>query len=180
MLRSRAAQPMRCRLTVVTVFVAALAGCATSVDEPGLSTAALVEPLPVATEPTVIYDGGDESLGGVELDVLCVTGGGVVLTRQDNGSILPGVTHLVGTFSMSAGTGWQLGYRVDEGEIVWIEPLGAGTSTFEIPVEPAHTEEAGERWTFWHQANLPGPAAQDCYTGVILNGWTLRLETALR
>lgn len=169
---------MRALLLLPLALLAA--GCTSVGNAPDLSTGATdaAGPAPGA-EPTILFEGGGMSPGEVELDLMCVTGGGITLARQDNGSILPGVTKLVGTFSMTSGTGWQLGYEIDDAEIVWIDPLGPGTSTFEIPVDPSQTEEDGERWTFWHQANLPEPLTQECYTGAILNGWSLKLETAL-
>lgn len=168
------------RVLVLVPLALLAAGCTSAGDPPDVSTAATdaAGPAPAA-EPTIIFEGGGMSPGAVEFDLMCVGGGGVMLTRQDNASILPGVTKLVGTLSMTSGTGWQLGYEIDGAEIVWIEPLGPGTSTFEIPVDPSQTEEDGERWIFWHQANLPGPLAQECYTGAILNGWSLKLETAV-
>ena len=154
-----------------------LAGCTAAVDDSALAGAGGVAA--VATEPTVVAEHTAGSVESFELDVLCLGGGGLPIPRADRAGILPGVARLVATLQMQMGTGLQLGYTVDNGEIQWLPPVGPGTTVLEIPVDPSQTEENGARWAFWHQANLPAPATQDCYTGVILQGWSVRIETAL-
>ena len=139
-----------------------LAGCTTA-DEQAQPASE-----PRATGPTTIVeidangDIGFEAAGGAEIP------------RVEGTRILPGVTRLDGTFTMTSGTGFQLGYSSNAGrDFTWLDPFPPGTTEFELPVDA--WEENGERWVFYREA-VTGAAGTP---GAIVNGWSLRLVTAL-
>lgn len=100
--------------------------------------------------------------------------GGAEIPRVKGARILPGVTHLDGTFTMSSGTGYQFGYSTNAGrDFTWLDPFPPGATEFSLPVDV--WEENGERWVFYHESVTAAPGTP----GAIVNGWSLELVAEL-
>lgn len=136
---------------------------------------AVVAPAP-GPQVLVDVDAREGVPPALELDALCTFGGGVEL-RRAGGRVPPGVEALVATVKVPiTGTGVQLGYRVDDGEVAWLPVARPGqVATFRIPVPEGAHEAEGERWSFGQQHNVFA-APQDCYTGGSVGGWAILVE----
>lgn len=165
---------------LLALALLALPGCLA--PEPASVTSASDDasqaPAAPLSSPQVLVDvDARESVPpAVELDALCAFGGGVELPRA-GGRVLPGVEGLSVTVKVPiTGTGVQLGYRVDDGEVTWLPVARPGqVATFRIPVPEGAHEAEGERWSFGEQHNVFA-APQDCYTGGSVGGWAILVE----
>lgn len=127
------------------------------------ASAELGSPLP-PPEDTLIVD-HDITLLGVEYDALCQYGGGITLERVESSLIANGTVALdIQIEADPTYPGVQVGYSVDGGETVWLDPV-IREGRFEVALDPGQWEVNEPRWTFWYQLNPP-PAPQECYTGV--------------
>lgn len=159
-----------------------MGGCA------GEAPAAGAEPA-VEPEPFDPWAGSDRvevaafHFDGTEADTPACTNGGAGTTAPEfprDEHVHPGTDHLELTVSAEATmTGIQVGYRHGDGEdYTWLPVVFASSETFTIPVEESQWEATeppqedelefegeGFQWAFNHRINLPGPAAQDCWTG---------------
>ena len=71
---------------------------------------------------------------------------------------------------------YQVGTRVDGGEVAWLEPVSGGTRHFVVPVgaDQAETEEGGYRWEFLYRYSMaPG---MGCYAGPVFADHPVRIE----
>jgi hypothetical protein len=160
-----------------------LSGCA----DPAAPVPETVAEAGVMTDP---WSGADRvevaafHFSGLEADTPLCTNAGMSTTapefpRLDR--VHPGTDHLEITVSAEPTmTGVQVGYRSspDAEDYTWLPVVFAATETFTVPVTSEDWEApvvAGadevedaddvESWAFNHRLNLPGPAAQDCWTG---------------
>lgn len=177
---------MRAWLPVAVILL--LAGCA---ESPPPTNETPME----ATAETDPWDGVERQVllevnagaGSFQLDVLCVFGGGIQLEREGRGRVLAGADHVAITVTAPPETtGLQIGHvlasdpeydeRLQTG-ITWLDPVRAGTRTFEVPV-PANGFESldGDRlWRFYQRVNTP-VVEQDCYTGFLAGAWSVLAE----
>lgn len=152
------------RPALTVLFVLLASGCVGVEDPTGEDAPAERR----STGPVAIVD--IDSRGQLAVE----GAGGAEIPRVEDARILPGVARLVGTFSMTGGTGFQFGYSTNAGrDFTWLDPFLAGTTEFEVPVDV--WEENGERWVFYHEAVAATPDAP----GAIVDGWSLQLVTAL-
>jgi hypothetical protein len=135
----------------------------------------------------VLMDVDGESL---QLDVLCIFGGGVEMPRAE-GRVLAGTGHVEALVASPAtDTGAQLGYvittepgydeRLQDG-ITWLEPVANGERRFTLPVRDDQIEapEGPMLWHFYLRMNVPTGENQPkapCYTGVHYGNLVLRAE----
>lgn len=166
---------LRTLLILVPLLVA---GCAAAPDDPVAPTDAPVDEAPMPTEgPAMLVDAHSGPGFGFEFDVLCESGGGVPLPREENATVSPAHTMFVFTYAATPGsTGVQIGYALDGGDITWLPTVTAGERTEEVEIPPGANETAGQtRWVFWFQQNVEA-APQDCYTGFQLPGRSVTVE----
>lgn len=125
---------------------------------------------------------------GFQLDVLCLSGGGVEMRRAD-GLVLNGTTFLEASVTAPiTATGLQLGYVLVTGKpgydetaqkgITWLDAVRDGSRTFRIPMPANGTESPdgdGVLWHFYSRMNVP-VAPQDCYTGAMVGDYVLHVD----
>lgn len=181
-------------VVMVLFGIVMVAGCLTGEDRFDGEVES-VEPSASGPDMEDIWQGEDrltvvdhehDMEGGLEADLLCISGGGPIIPRT-GAPVAFDTDRLEITATVEpVWTGLQIGYVVDgtnadhaggeEKEITWLDPVYPSMEeTFHVSVEGDQFEEPGpDRWSFYYQVN-PGLEGA-CYTGGGTGVWAVTVD----